>query len=217
MSINIRAGRKNIVAVLLTWLVLVGVLLTANCGATRPIKYYTLNSAPAPAPSITVNNDAPLPATILVGRISASPLYIEHPIVYTAGGVELQTYEYHRWAEIPTEMLENMLTQTLRSEGKFRSVARLGSAAKADYILRGHLYSLEEVDSPLLMARFSIELELFQPKTGTVVWSQSYSHDESVSQKTVLAVVEALRQNVLTGLDKLSASLASYLSTVSSR
>jgi ABC-type uncharacterized transport system auxiliary subunit len=215
MKINMRAGRKNIVAVPVTVLALVGVLLTTSCGATRPIKYYTLNSAPAP--SIAVKNDAPLPVTILVGRITASPLYIEHPIVYTAGGVELGTYEYHRWAEIPTEMLENMLTQTLRSKGKFRSVGRLGSGAKGDYILRGHLYSLEEVDSPSLAARFSIELELFQPKTGTIVWSQSYSHDEPVSQKTVLAVVEALRQNVLTGLDQLSASLASYLSSVSSR
>jgi ABC-type uncharacterized transport system auxiliary subunit len=210
-----RAGRKNVVAVLFTWLVLVGTLLTANCGATRPIKYYTLNSAPAP--SIAVNDDTPLRFTILVGRISASPLYIEHPIVYTAGGVELQTYEYHRWAEIPTEMLENMLMQSLRSEGKFRSVTRLGGGAKGDYILRGHLYSLEEVDAPSLRARFSVELELFQPKTRTVVWSQSYSHDEPVSQKSVLAVVEALRQNVLTGLDQLSASLASYLSSVSSR
>lgn len=213
---NMRDARKQILAVLVASLVFGELLLTANCGATRPIKYYTLNSAPTPAPSVTTNNDAPLPVTILVGRITSSPLYIEHPIVYTAGGVELETYQYHRWAEIPTEMIENMLTQTLRSEGKFRSVARLAAGAKGDYVISGHLYSLEEIDSPSLAARFSLELELFQPKTGTVVWSQSYSHDEPVHQKTVVAVVEALRQNVVAGLNQLTGRLNAYVSSAAS-
>ena len=214
---NMRALSKRIVTVPATLLILGAILLTANCGATRPVKYYTLNSAPTPAPSVSIKNDAPIPATILVGRISSSPLYLEHPIVYTAGGVELGTYEYHHWAEIPTEMLETMLAQTLLSEGRFRSVARMGSGAKGDYILRGHLYALEEVDAPTLTARFSLELELFQPKTGLVVWSQSYSHDEPVREKTVPAIVEALRQNVLAGLGQLTASLDAYVSNLSPR
>jgi ABC-type uncharacterized transport system auxiliary subunit len=131
--------------------------------------------------------------------------------------VELGTYPDHRWAEVPTEMLETMLTQSLRAKGKFRSVGRLGSRARGDYILRGHLYSLEEVDSPSLVARFSLSLELFQPKTGNVVWSQSYSHDEPVSKKTVPAVVEALRQDVLAGIDQLTNSLGAYISTKAAR
>lgn len=208
---------KQILTIFAALLAFAGILVTADCGATRPIKYYTLNSAPMPAPSVMAQSGAPIPVTILVGRITASPLYFEHPIVYTAGGVEMGTYEYHRWAEIPTEMLENMIARTLRSEARYRSVVRPSSGVKGDYILRGHLYALEEVDAPALTARFSLELELFQPKTGTVVWSQSYNHDEPVSQKTVLAVVEALRQNVLTGLDQLTASLDSYVSSASSR
>ncbi|MFI5127064.1 MAG: ABC-type transport auxiliary lipoprotein family protein, partial [Candidatus Acidiferrales bacterium] len=127
------------------------------------------------------------------------------------------TYPDHRWAEVPTEMLETMLTQSLRAKGKFRSVGHLGSRARGDYILRGHLYSLEEVDSPSLVARFSLSLELFQPTTGNVVWSQSYNHDEPVNKKTVSAVVEALRQDVLAGLDQLTNSLDAYISTKASR
>lgn len=212
-----RVVKKRIVTVLTASLVLAGILVTANCGATRPVKYYTLNPAPTPEPSISVESNAPLPVTILVGRITASHLYLDDPIVYSSGGVELGTYPSHRWAEAPTEMIESMLTQSLRAKGKFRSVGRLGSRARGDYILRGHLYSLEEVDSPSLTARFALELELFHPETGAVVWTQSYSHDEPVNQKTVPAVVEALRQNVLTGIDQLTSSLDAYVSSHSPR
>jgi ABC-type uncharacterized transport system auxiliary subunit len=213
---KMRLVQKQIVTALAALLAFVGIFFTANCGATRPVKYYTLNTVPTPAPSATVNSNAPLPVTILVGRITASHLYLNDPIVYSNGGVEMGTYEYHRWADVPTEMLETMLTQSLRAKGRFRSVGRLGSGGRGDYILRGHLYSLEEVDSPSVTARFSLELELFQPKTGLVVWNQSYSHDEPVSQKTVPAVVQALRQEVLAGLDQLTTDLDSYISSISS-
>ena len=210
---NMRFEQKRIFTLLAALLMFAGIIVTANCGAARPVRYYTLNPAPAPEPSVSVENSAPLSATILVGRITASHLYLDSPIVYSSGGVELGTYPSHRWAEVPTEMIETMLTQSLRSTGKFRSVGRIGSRARGDYILRGHLYALEEVDSPSLAARFSVSLELFQPKTGTVVWTQSYSHDEPVNRKTVSAIVEALRQNVLTGLDQLTSSLDAYVST----
>ena len=214
---NMHFDQKRIASALVSLLMFTGIIVTANCGAARPVRYYTLNPAPVPEPSVSVESDAPLPVTILIGRITASHLYLDSPIVYSAGSVELGTYPDQRWAEVPTEMLETMLTQSLRAKGKFRSVGRLGSSARGDYILRGHLYSLEEVDSPSLVARFSLSLELFQPKTGNVVWSQSYSRDEPVNKKTVSAVVEALRQDVLAGLDQLTNSLDAYISTKASR
>lgn len=214
---NIRAAEKRIFTVLATLGAFAGILVIASCGAARPVSYYTLNSTPTPAPSIAVKSDAPIPVAILVGRINASHLYLNDPIVYSTGGVEMGTYEYHHWVMVPTEMLEMMLTQTLRDQGRFRSVGQMGSGAKGDYILRGHLYSLEEIDSPSITARFSIELELFQPKTGMVVWNQSYNQDERVSQKSVTAVVEALRQEVLTGFNQLTTSLDAYLASRSAQ
>ncbi|HKF51831.1 MAG TPA: ABC-type transport auxiliary lipoprotein family protein [Candidatus Acidoferrales bacterium] len=214
---SVRIAGKRILTVLAGLAALAGILVITSCGAARPVSYYTLNSTPTPEPSVTVENDAPIPLTILVGRITASHLYLNDPIVYGNGGVEMGTYEYHRWMDVPTEMLETMLTQTLRDQGRFRSVGRIGSGAKGDYILRGHLYSLEEVDSPAIMARFSIELELFQPKTGMVVWNQSYHQDEPVNQKNVTAVVEALRREVVAGFNQLTTSLDTYLASRSTQ
>jgi ABC-type uncharacterized transport system auxiliary subunit len=210
-----RTSFQRIVPMLASLMAATAALILCSCGPTRPIEYYTLNAQALPVGSAPVRSGSVLPVTILVGRITASHLYLDDPIVYSDGEVELGTYEYHRWAEFPTEMLETMLTEMLRSGGHYRSVARLGSGAKGDYILRGHLYSLEEVDSPSFTARFSIDLELFQPRTGLVVWTQSYSHDEPVSRKTLAAVVEALRRNATRGLAQLTSNLHSYLASAS--
>jgi ABC-type uncharacterized transport system auxiliary subunit len=214
---NMHVVEKKMARYLAAFLAAAALLVNVNCGATRPVKYYTLDPAPMPAASAASTNEAPLPVSILVGRITSSQLYTDHPIVYSTGGMQLGTYEYHRWAEVPTRTLEMMLAQSLRATGRYRSVALIGRGADGDYILRGHLYALEEVDSPSLTARFSLELELFQPKTGRVVWTQSYNHDEPVNQKTVAAVVDALHQEVLTGLDQLTTGLDSYFASASQR
>lgn len=198
-------------------LALAAMLVSASCGATRPVSYYTLDSPAMLAPTAAPSGDSPLPVSIVVGRISASPLYLQTPIVYQMSDVQMGTYEYHCWAQVPTEMLEMMLTQQLASSGRFRSVTRLGNGTRGDYLLRGHLYALEEVDSPTLAARFWLELELVDQKTRSVVWTQTYSHSEPVSRKTVSAVVEALRQSVSAGMGQLAAGLDTYVASAAQR
>lgn len=212
-----RIKRENTSSALAGLLALTAMLVTASCGATRPVSYYTLDVQPMLAPAEARSGTSPLPVSIVVGRISAPPLYLDSPIVYQINDVELGTYAYHRWAAVPTEMLETMLTQTLASTGRFRSVTRLGNGTRGDYLLRGHLYALDELDSPSYMARFSLELELIDQKTRTVVWTQTYDHSEPVSRKTVSAVVEALRQNVAAGISQLTASLDRYVAGVADR
>ncbi len=182
--------------------------MMAACGATRPAKYYELEAPLAPA---VASN--PLPVSLLVGHIAASHLYRDDRIVYATSGQELGTYQYQRWAEPPTEMIETMLVRALRASGQYRSVDRLSSSARGEYIVRGRLDVLEEVDKPALGARFAIELDLYHPKSGTTVWSQTYTHDEPVNEKQMAAIVEALNRNVQQGLAQLVANLGQYLAT----
>ncbi len=189
------------------------VVFTAACGATRPVKYYQLQ-APQAAPAVAAN---PLPISLLLGRVTAPHLYREDRIVYSLGSQQMGTYEYHRWAGPPDDMIEMLLISLLRASGQYSSVERVSSNARGDYILRGRLLSLEEVDKPSLAARFAIELDLFYPKTGTTVWSQSYSHDEPVTSSNgrkkkadVDEVVDALNRNVQQGLTQLTTALGQY-------
>lgn len=186
------------------------ILLTsslAGCGGSRPVKYYVLDAGPAPAVSAAPQ----VPVTLLVSRISAAHLYRDDRLVYGSGTVQLGTYEYERWAEPPAGMIQDLVIKTLRSSGSYRSVSRISSNVRGDYIVRGQLFALDEVQSPGLAGRFSFQLELYDPKAGSTVWSAAYTHDEPVNGKKVSDVVEALDRNVRAGLTQLTGELGQYL------
>jgi ABC-type uncharacterized transport system auxiliary subunit len=181
-------------------------ILMAGCGAARPVKYYVLDVNPAPANSAS----AQVPATLLVARLVASHLYHDDRLVYGSGPVQLGTYEYDRWAEPAADMVQEMLVTILRSHGQFRSVSKITSNVRGEYVVRGHLFAMYGVDQPELVARFSLQLELYDPSTRTTVWSQIYTHDEPVQGKTVPDIVIAMDKNVTTGLQQLSAGIEQY-------
>jgi|SRR5271170_5872341 len=178
-----------------------------GCGAPRPVKYYVLDSGPPSAAAASQQ----LPVRLLVSRVLTSHLYRDDRIVFGSGPVQLGTYDMERWAQSPADMIQDLLVNYLRATGQYRAVSRVSTAARGDYIVRSNLIALYEVDKPELVARFSIHLELFDPKAGVVLWESSYSHDEPVSGKTVAAVVEAMDHNVRTGLQQLTAGLGQYL------
>jgi ABC-type uncharacterized transport system auxiliary subunit len=177
-----------------------------GCGAARPVKYYTLSAPPAPA----VNPNAPFPIDLVVGRLDAAEMYRLDRIAYGSGRVELGLYENDRWANPPVDMVQDMLVSALRATGQYRSVNRVSSLVRGNYVVRGHLYSLYEVDEPALVGRFSVEIDLYDPKARSILWSDSYTHDEPVGSKTVAAVVEALDSNVTQGLHQLATELGQY-------
>jgi ABC-type uncharacterized transport system auxiliary subunit len=187
-------------------LVILAAGLSAACGASRPYKYYILDVNP-PAPA---SQPAQYPVNLVVGRVSAPELYRDSRIVYGSGDVQLGAYEYQRWAEMPAEMLQQTLVTSLRATGQYRSVTRIGSSARGDYILRGQLYSLYGVDRPAMVARFSMEVDLFDVKSGDTVWSDRYSHDEPVEGKTVANVVEAMDRDVRAGMNQFATNLGQY-------
>ena len=186
------------------------VLLLGGCGAARPSKYYQL----------TIPGDArgeqpvdPTPVTLLVGSLLSSDLYREDRIVYSTAGEEMGTYEYQRWAEPPTEMIQEVLLRELRSTGRYRAVFAHRSDAKGDFLLRGRLYDFKEVAGNATLARLTVDFEMRDLKDGATVWTHYYHHDEPVNGKSVPAVVAALDKNVqrsvkevLEGLDQYFAS-----------
>jgi ABC-type uncharacterized transport system auxiliary subunit len=184
-------------------------VLLAGCGAARPSKYYQLtvpsnNSADPPGDAF--------PITIVMGPLLSSHLYREDHIVYSSNGEAMGTYEYQRWAEPPTEMIEEVLFRALRSSGRYRSVYALRSSIRGDYLLHGQLYDFKEITGSALVARVVLELELRDTKSGNTVWTRLYNHDEPVSGKDVSAVVAALDRNVQRATNEFTASLAQYFS-----
>ena len=194
---------------LVSWTIFVA-CLAAGCVSARTPRYYRLN----PFPTATQSSASPFQVSLLVGRLTAPRILRDDRVVYGMSDVELGVDEYHRWTEPPTEMIEDLLVQQLRHSGQYKSVQRISSTARGDYLLRGHLSSLNEVDDPAgIKARFNVQLELFDQKSGSVVWTGSYSHDEPVEKKSVTAVVESLQKSVNAGIEQLTAGLAQYFSS----
>jgi ABC-type uncharacterized transport system auxiliary subunit len=147
------------------------------------------------------------PITILVGPITSSALYREDRIVYGTSGEQMGTYEYQRWAEPPTEMLGDVLLRALRASGRYAGVYTMRSTVRGDYLLRGRLYDFKEVTGSALVARVTLDLELRDEKSGSVVWTHFYSYDQPVKDKDVASVVAAIDQNVQRGVAEMQASL----------
>jgi ABC-type uncharacterized transport system auxiliary subunit len=192
--------------------IVVGVLalcagVASGCGAARPSKYYQLTVPGDLAPAADPN---PYPVTLLLGPLTASHLYREDHIVYSSSGQNMGTYEYQRWAEPPTEMMDEVLFRELRASGRYRAVNSMRSNARGDFLLHGRLYDFKEVAGNPLVARVAMELELKDTKTGATVWTHFYAHDEPVSGKDIAAVVAALDRNVQSGVNEMKASLEQY-------
>lgn len=184
--------------------------LVTGCGAARPSKYYQLT---VPGESTSVSDRSPYPVTLLLGPLRASHLYREDNIVYSSSGEHMGTYAYQRWAEPPTEMLEEVLLRDLRASGRYRAVDALRSNSRGDYILYGRLYDFKEISGAQLLARLTLDLELRETKTASTVWTHFYSHDEPVAGKDISAVVAALNRNAQRGAGDILSSLDQYFST----
>ena len=199
-----------------SWVVWVSISLAAlcaslfvGCGAAPRSKYYQL-TVPSGAPAVSSSDTQ---VRLLIGNLSASHLYREDSIVYSRGTEEMGTYQQQRWAEPPTEMIEEVLLRELRSSGRYVAVQRHRSNASGDFLIRGRLYDFKEVDGSSILARVTLDLEMRDLKTGTTVWTHYYTHDEPVSRKDVPAVVAALDKNVQQGVKEVAASLDQYFAS----
>jgi len=178
-----------------------------GCGTGPESKFYQL-SAPAQVNSAAAS-DA-LPITVLVGPLRTSHLYREDRLVYATANQEMGTYQTHRWAEPPAEMMRELLWRSLRASRRYSGVLLLSSTARGDFVLQGNLYDFKEISGSTLAARVDLELELRDLKTGALVWTHEYSHDEPVTGKDVPAVVAALDRNAQRAVSEATASLNEY-------
>jgi ABC-type uncharacterized transport system auxiliary subunit len=183
------------------------VMTLVGCGAARPSKYYQLTLPGMQGGAQPVD---PLPCALLVGPLFASHLYREDRIVYSSGGEQMGTYEYQRWVEPPTEMMQEVLLRELRASGRYKAVYAERSTVNGDFLIRGRIYDFREVSGSTMLAKVTFELEMRELKSGATVWTHYYSHDEPVGGKDVPAVVAALDRNVHAGVKETLASLDQY-------
>jgi ABC-type uncharacterized transport system auxiliary subunit len=184
---------------------LCGCIFLTSCAKAKPVHYYQITY-----PASTLASANSLDVAILVRNFFAPHLYREDLIVFSSSSEEMGTYQNQRWAEPPTEMLQNALVRGLRASGRFRSVLALRSDSQGDYIVTGRLYDFREMDADGVKAQLSFDMEMRELHTGKMVWTYAYNHDEPASGKDVAGLAAAMDKNVQRSVQEVQSSLAEY-------
>ncbi|MXY69922.1 MAG: hypothetical protein F4Y47_15400 [Acidobacteriia bacterium] len=175
-------------------------------GAVPPTNYYVLDlPAAAPAP-------APLEHTAILMPVRVGGVIRQGRIVYRESPVEVGYYEYHRWGEDPQESISRALREQVLALGTFARLDRFDGRTAADYVLRGELLRLEEVDhGGGVRAAVEISLELVESATARVVWVGTVEKSEQVSASEVRSVVAGLSAAAEQAIRQLSGELDRHL------
>ena len=180
----------------------------SSCGGKiPPTNYYVLELPAAPRAQAEA-----FPASAVVTPFRASQMLTQDRIVYRPAAGEVGFYEYHRWAEDPRQTITSTFISRLQALGTFETVVPFDGRTKADYILRGRIEKLEEVDfggGVSVHVRLSAELISFDERKP--VWQGVSEQKGQVAVGEVSAVVAEMSRAVRVGLDKLSAELDGWV------
>jgi ABC-type uncharacterized transport system auxiliary subunit len=109
--------------------------------------------------------------------------------------VEVGFYEYHRWAEPPNDAVTKALADQLLRRRVFQSVELSDRGGKTNYVLRGSIDRLQEVDyMGAVRVQVSISVELEDTALRQKIWSSAAASECMVGKSDVKAVVAAMGQ-----------------------
>lgn len=198
---------------MLALLTLTTAVLFACGGPVPKTRYYVLD-IPAPAPAQAEK----LGKTAMVMRFDAPRMLEQDRIVYRPAKEEVGFYEYHRWAEDPRSVMTRSLLEHLRARGTFGNIVEFDGRTKADYIVRGRIDRLEEVDANGgVTAHVALSAELIDAETRKPVWEGQGADSAQVSAGEVSSVVAQMSRAAESSVGKLAAGLDAFLRSDAAR
>lgn len=183
-------------------------VLLFGCGGGKipQTRYYQLNLPAAPRPAET------LAFTAVVQPFRASEMLTQDRIVYRPTPEEVGYYEYHRWAEDPRTAVSRGMVAALEAKGTFQTVAPQDGRTKADFLLRGRIERLEEVDyEGGVKVYVTLAAELVDASTARVVWDGEAAENAVVASSNMQTVVESMSDATGKAVNQLAASIDQYI------
>ena len=169
-------------------------LAITGCFGAQPTPdfFYRLN---VPAPEIHLDSPA-LEGTLQVTRPWADALTSERHLVYRKdrNHSQLNHHAYHRWADSPTLLLQQEMTQYLRKAGLAQQVVTPEIRTKADYALSCRIAKLERVIDQSPRVILELELGITSMKDRKTVILRTYREEQSTTNREVSSSVNAYNQ-----------------------
>src|SRR5258708_6743025 len=183
--------------------VVAGAATFVGCGKVPETHFYTLEP---PSVSPVARK---LPYDVSVARFRAGYRLSQDRLVYMPAPYHVDFYTYHRWAGYPSDLVTLAMITALKQANLFRSVSEIKSGVNPDFVLRGEVQNLEELDAPgSATARVAITLDAQDAKTRNIVWSGSARYEKQVISGNIDDVARELNEGVRQTLDKLVQDMA---------
>lgn len=177
-------------------------VLLAACSAlqapkTRPLHLYLLEAKTAPSTLPTRRAEV-----LAVSLPVAAPGYDTAQMAYLRQPLELEYFASHRWADIPAQMIQSALVQTLSTE--FSAVVTAPGMLPADLRLDTELIKLQQnfTQQPSRI-QLTLRAQLIDVKAKRVIAVKLFEESEITTSEDAyggaLAANRAL-QHILSGL-----------------
>jgi ABC-type uncharacterized transport system auxiliary subunit len=197
------------------------VLMTALmslAGCAGKIRYPSYYALDLPTPVAAANQPAPNQVTAAHGSAAVrqfdAPRFLRGgAIAYWEGPDQLGFYEYHRWAEDPRHAVTAAMVREMQARGVFQSVDVFDGRESPEYLVKGTLEHLEEVDQGAgVSIEVSLSAQLVNLRTGEVLWRDTSSITTKLDRRSVPGIVAEMSRNLEDAIQHLVASMQERLS-----
>ena len=186
------------------------VLSAFSCGGEiPPTHYYKLNIPPAPLAAQGAGSK-----TAILMPFRGSKMLTQDKIIYRPNGEEVGFYEYHRWAEDPRTTIAQSLLDHLRSNKTFHRIVLFDGRTTADYIIRGRIERLEEVDSPdgsTVSVALRVSADVLSVANREPLWSGAHEETAGVQTRDVRTVVSKMSAAAAASVAKLATDIDGFM------
>lgn len=168
-----------------------GAFLTGCFGSTAPQRrYYTLSPPGALSTAGTAHK-----GELWVKEVHVSPVYNRPQIVYRYSPQELQLYHQSIWADRPSRMVGQLIRDTLRGGGLFRSVVERIGVDPPSHVLESSVVAIEELQGEQNWhAHLAMTFRLIRFDDKKVLWQYSFDERRTLNRKDLALVVRAMSE-----------------------
>jgi cholesterol transport system auxiliary component len=188
-------------------LVAVCLSLFSGCGLLSQVKIETkkqmLSKIPMDLPS-----EKTRPATLLVLAPETNVIYDTTQMAYTTEAYQIGYFSQNEWAEIPSQMIQPLIVQTIRNTRFFSEVVSPPHFGRHTFALRTEIQELkQDFTSDPATLQLAMRFDLSREATNKVTATKELSVQEPMREKTPYAGVVAAND----ALAKLLRELAKFI------
>ena len=151
-------------------------LLLSACSIFEPIKTLPMHYFTLAMPDLDWDNCAQQGrSTILVNQPRANAIYNSPRMIYIPACYQIQYFAQNRWADMPTQMLQSLLINSLQHTGYFQAIINTPSTTYYDWVLNTQLLSFQQ-EFISIPSRFRIAMraQLINARSRHVIATQDF-------------------------------------------